>query len=117
MFDLLKLKVIDLSYNNLESIPPEVSLFTELTELYLNNNPIQNVPIEFALCTKLKVLELSSTFIKWLPRDMANLKSIYLIGLNNCPLAGNLAEIYTQGINSMMRYFQRKYDRSKYRVK
>lgn len=105
-----------MSYNNLESIPIEIKLLQELNTLYLNNNPIQAVPIEISECKKLRVLDLSDTNVKWLPREMAKLKFLSDINLKNCPLKGNLEHSYQMGINTLMNYFERKMDRSIYRV-
>ena len=113
---MTKLRILDLSFNNLEEIPKEIKNFQELTELYLNNNPIQSVPIELSQCWKLKVLDLSETLVKWLPREMARLKFLSNINLNKCPLKGNLSMTYEMGINNLMSYFQRKLDRSLLRV-
>jgi len=105
-----------LSYNNLEYIPPEIKVFKELKYLYLNNNPLQSVPIEISECKKLRCIDLGDTLVKWLPREMAKLTFLSDINLKNCPLQGNLASTYQMGINSLMSYFQRKLDRSIYRV-
>ena len=79
----------------------------------------------------LKVLKLNDTYIKYLPRDMANLKKLYLLDLTNCPLKGfkisnwlkidrlligQIKEIYEEGIVAIFKYLARKQDRSIYRV-
>lgn len=117
MFQLTKLKIIDLSYNNIEAIPPEIKVFQELIALYLNNNPLQTIPVEIAECKKLKTLDLSETLVTWLPREMAQLKFLSEVNLKNCPLKTNLSMSYDTGINNLMFYFERKYDRRKYKVK
>lgn len=117
MFQLTNLKIIDLSYNNIEAIPPEIKVFQDLVALYLNNNPLKTVPVEIAECKKLKTLDLSETLVFWLPREMAQLKFLAEVNLKNCPLKTNLSSSYDMGINNLMFYFERKYDRRKYKVK
>jgi len=116
MFQLTNLKIIDLSYNNIEAIPPEIKVFEGLVALYLNNNPLKTVPVEIAECKKLKTLDLSETLVCWLPREMAQLKFLSEVNLKNCPLKTNLSHSYDMGINTLMFYFERKHDRRKYKV-
>lgn len=116
MFQLTNLRTIDLSFNNLEAIPPEIKLFKDLVALYLNNNPLQTIPVEIAECKKLKTLDLSNTLVTWLPREMAELKFLSEVHLKNCPLKTNLSSSYSTGINELMGYFERKHDRRKYKV-
>jgi len=115
MFQLTNLKIIDLSYNNIEAIPPEIKVFEGLVALYLNNNPLKTVPVEIAECKKLKTLDLSETLVCWLPREMAQLKFLSEVNLKNCPLKTNLSHSYDMGINTLMFYFERKHDRRKYK--
>ena len=117
IFTLSNLKILDLSYNNLEEIPPEIQNLKSLSKLYLNNNPLQSVPIEISECRFLTLIDLSDTYVKWLPREMALLKLLAEIRLDRCPIASvKLQKSYQEGINSMAAYFQRKLDRSIYRV-
>ncbi len=116
MFQLTNLRIIDLGFNNIEAIPPEIKTFESLVALYLNNNPLKTVPVEIAQCKKLKTLDLSETLVSWLPREMAQLKFLQEVNLNNCPLKTNLSSSYDCGINNLMFYFERKYDRRQYKV-
>jgi len=115
MFQLTSLKIIDLSFNNIEAIPPEIKIFQDLVALYINNNPLSVVPVEIAECKKLKTLDLSTTLVKWLPREMAELKFLSEVNLKDCPLKTNLSNSYDMGINTLMFYFERKFDRRKYK--
>ena len=116
MFQLINLKVIDLSFNNIEAIPSEIKVFQELTALFMNNNPLRTIPVELAECKKLKMLDLSDTLVSWLPREMSDLRFMSEVNLKNCPLKMNLSSSYEMGINSLMYYFERKNDRRIYRV-
>jgi hypothetical protein len=60
----------------------------------MNDNPLQMCPIEIAECSKLKVINFSNSYIKYMPREMYNLKFIYLINLDNCDLQGKIKQAY-----------------------
>jgi len=47
---------------------------------------------------------------------MADLKKLFELDLNNCPISGKLLEAYSQDICTVFEYLQRKKDRSDYRV-
>ena len=116
VFKQTKLQILDLSFNNLESLSPDIGLFVNLKQLYLNNNPLQFIPIEIFKCKNLQTLKLSDTYIKFLPREMADLKKLFDLDLKNCPISGKLQEAYSSDICSVFEYLQRKKDRSDYRV-
>lgn len=40
MLELKKLKIIDISFNNIEEIPESIREYENLEALYLNNNPL-----------------------------------------------------------------------------
>eukprot|EP01016_Furgasonia_blochmanni_P045391 TRINITY_DN6390_c0_g1_i1.p1 TRINITY_DN6390_c0_g1~~TRINITY_DN6390_c0_g1_i1.p1 ORF type:complete len:265 (+),score=33.46 TRINITY_DN6390_c0_g1_i1:82-876(+) len=113
---LSNLVIIDLGFNGIEEVPKQIQQFKFLEKLFLNNNPIQYVPIEISECSKLKVLDLSYTHVKYLPRDLCKLrKTLYLINLKACPLAGKVSLAYDAGLLNLFDYLQRKADRKKYR--
>ena len=55
------LKKLDLSGNNLKTLPPEIGLLTNLKTLKLNNNPLESIPPEIANCTSLSSLVIKGT--------------------------------------------------------
>lgn len=61
---LLKLEKLDISMNNLASIPSEISNLKQLLELNLDNNSIVSLPNEIAQLQKLKTLSLRSNNIR-----------------------------------------------------
>lgn len=46
---------LDLSFNNIVKLSPDIALLQNLQQLWLNDNPMREVPIEIAKCQKLKV--------------------------------------------------------------
>jgi Leucine-rich repeat (LRR) protein len=59
----LSLEKLDLSSNNLASIPSEIGNLKALTELILDNNVLVSLPIEMGGLIKLKVLSLRNNHI------------------------------------------------------
>lgn len=86
-----------------------------MQHLYLNNNPLQFVPIEITDCRKLSVLDLSHTYVKTLPIEMALLKQLYDLNLKGCELKPALENVYKQGIVHVLKFYEDKMEREKYR--
>lgn len=73
---LLNLRSLDLSDNNLKSIPSEISALKQLESINLEGNSIENYPDVLSELTSLKKLDLSHTNIKNLPESFGNLTSL-----------------------------------------
>jgi len=67
---------LNLSYQNLTSIPEYIFKMKNLEILKLDNNLISTVPSAIANLSHLKVLILSSNKIQELPRELAEMKSL-----------------------------------------
>ena len=52
---MLNLTRLDLSYNNIVKLSPEIGQLKNLQQLWLNDNPLREIPIEVQNCQKLKV--------------------------------------------------------------
>ena len=46
---------LDLSYNNIVKLSPQIGSLVNLQQLWINDNPLREVPLEIANCQKLKV--------------------------------------------------------------
>ena len=55
MFKLTNLIRLDLSYNNIVKLSPQIENLNNLQQLWLNDNPLRELPLEIANCHKLKV--------------------------------------------------------------
>ncbi|KAL7539930.1 hypothetical protein ACHAXR_009710, partial [Thalassiosira sp. AJA248-18] len=60
----LPIEKLDLSYNNLAAIPPEICNLSVLTELNLDNNVLVSLPEEMGQLKKLKALSLKNNYIQ-----------------------------------------------------
>lgn len=77
-----KSKILDLSHQNLISIPQEVLKAKSIQVLLLNNNKISVIPPE--LCKmNLRVLDLSNNKIKHLPDVLCNMKTLERLDVSN----------------------------------
>ena len=84
IFELQKLKILDISSNDFETLSNDFIKFKNLEELYLNNEKNLNVPQTLNLLSKLpklKALHLEGDNLRKLPENIVklkNLKSLYL---------------------------------------
>ena len=52
---MLNLTRLDLSYNNIVKLSPEIGKLKNLQQLWLNDNPMREIPTEVQNCQKLRV--------------------------------------------------------------
>jgi hypothetical protein len=72
---------LDLSMQNLKSIPPELCLMTNLKELMLRDNELVSLPVELSRLTKLTSLRMSCNKLESIPSELCslpNLRELYL---------------------------------------
>ena len=55
VFKLTNLVRLDLSFNNIVKLSPQIQQLQNLQQLWLNDNPLREVPLELSYCQKLKV--------------------------------------------------------------
>ena len=70
---------LNLSRNNLKSIPPEIGLLVNLKELYLDSNSIDRLPQSFDTCHSLQILDVSYNNLKCVPVELLRLKKLRTI--------------------------------------
>ncbi|KAH8107641.1 hypothetical protein BXZ70DRAFT_911846 [Cristinia sonorae] len=106
---LKELKVLNLSFNDIQEIPPTFfRSHTRLEELYLSGNKLSSLPSEdLQLLTNLKVLFLNGNKLVTLPREMGSLKSLSVldVGSNNLKYnINNLDYDWNWNFNPNLRY-------------
>ena len=103
--DLKKLEKIYIradveTVQNLTSLPKEIGLCTNLTDLYLARNKLTSIPKEIGLCKKLKYLGLSWNNLTSLPKEIEDLRELRILELYNNPkLKGISSELRKRGLN------------------
>ncbi|MDY6939633.1 MAG: COR domain-containing protein [Cyanobacteriota bacterium] len=76
-----RVKSLNLSFNQLRQLPPEIGQLTNLQSLYLNSNRLSQLPPEIGQLTNLQSLYLNGNRLSQLPPEigqLTNLQSLYL---------------------------------------
>jgi Leucine-rich repeat (LRR) protein len=73
---LKNIRIFDLSYNELQELPPEFVNLPELEKLYLSHNKIKTLPGEVACLKNITILDLSYNELQKLPPVFVNLPKL-----------------------------------------
>jgi len=76
------LHLVDLSRNSLTCIPPQLSLLTSLTRLFLEYNQIQTLPSQLSELAKLAYLDLQRNQLSSLPSGYSALTNLTFLSLS-----------------------------------
>ncbi|KAM0063457.1 putative P-loop containing nucleoside triphosphate hydrolase, leucine-rich repeat domain superfamily [Helianthus debilis subsp. tardiflorus] len=99
-YNLVSLRVLNLSETRITSLPRSILCLCELRSLFLRNCSIQKLPSLKSLC-KLLVLDLSSTHIKALPKGFGSLRSLRELNLSCTPFLNKIAAGSISGLSSL----------------
>ena len=97
---------VDLSYNGIKSLPPEIGNLTNLRTLNLRNNELTSLPTEIGLLENLVYLNLCQNQLSALPAQIVNLKNLMELDMVGNPLKMPPIEIVNQGIEAIRNYFE-----------
>lgn len=83
---------LQLAYNNLAgSMPPEIGIFSELKQLFLEGNQLRgSVPPEIGNLKELQVLRLGTNEFNSLPAELSNLRNLFELDLSRNQFSGNI---------------------------
>ncbi|XP_054832036.1 leucine-rich repeat-containing protein 59 isoform X2 [Eublepharis macularius] len=90
---LPKATVLDLSCNNLTSLPSDFCSLTHLVKLDLSKNQLQQLPLDFGRLVNLQHLDLLNNRLSILPVSFAQLKNLKWLDLKDNPLDPTLAKV------------------------
>ena len=79
---LVNLQVLNLSNNNLTSIPPELGQLVNLQELDLSYNQLTSIPTEIGQLTNLQVLSLYRNKLTYIPPEIGQLVNLQVLNLS-----------------------------------
>ncbi|WP_417909733.1 COR domain-containing protein [Candidatus Electronema sp. PJ] len=96
---------LDLSGNQLRSLPPEIGHLTELTEINLWGNKLTTLPPEIYQLMNLTELDLSRNQFSNLPPEICQLTKLTWLYLSDNPLTSPPLEIAKKGIEAIRKYF------------
>jgi hypothetical protein len=89
---------LDLSMQNLKSIPPELCLMADLKELVLRDNELVSLPVELGRLTNLTSLKMSCNKLESIPSELCSLpklRELYLHKNNLRSLPVELGQLTT----------------------
>lgn len=89
----LKEPSLNLRYQELSIIPPEIQRFTHLSSLHLHRNNLVNIPQEFFQLTNLYSLSLDYNQITILPKDIGKLVKLEIFNIRHNQLSFIPSEI------------------------
>jgi Leucine-rich repeat (LRR) protein len=79
--------VLDLTGKNIKALPPTISGFKNLSEIYLTANQLESLPKEIGSFTKLRVLYAPGNKIKSIPTEIQLLTQLETLNLTNNQLS------------------------------
>jgi len=129
MGQLFALRMLDLDYNQLSTLPPVIGRLTTLQklslhgnqlsalpavigrlaalrELSLDNNQLSTLPAEIGQLSALEVLHLDNNRLSTLPAEMGQLSALRSLRLDHNPLQSPLPDIIKQGISALLAYLR-----------
>jgi hypothetical protein len=96
---------LDLGYEGLTELPPELFKLTNLTWLNLYNNQLAALPLELFQLEQLTTLNFSNNDLTSLPPEIVRLTNLRELLLRGNPLVSPPIEIAEEGIEAIREYF------------
>lgn len=81
------LRRLDLSFNDISSLPPEISALSNLRELWLQSNPLTHLPTELYRIKPLEVIDIRNTRVADIPPEYSKLDSLFELDYRGTPAA------------------------------
>jgi GTPase SAR1 family protein len=105
LFELKNLTLLDLTGNPLCSLPSEIVRLINLQQLWLINTQLCYLPPEIVQLANLQFLELRGNLLSSLPPEIAQLPKLKELYLYSNPLVSPPYELAVQGIEAIREYF------------
>nr|XP_014354470.1 PREDICTED: leucine-rich repeat-containing protein 1-like [Latimeria chalumnae] len=85
-FQLVKLRKLGLSDNEIQRLPLEIANFMQLVELDVSRNDIPEIPESISFCKELQVADFSGNPLTRLPESFPELRNLRCLSLNDISL-------------------------------
>ena len=89
--------VLNLSDNNIPSLPSEIGKLVNLQEFYIARSHLRSLPGEIRLFTKLRILDLHDNNLSGIPAEIGQLPAIEKIDLSDNRITDLPNELFTLG--------------------
>jgi hypothetical protein len=96
LMSLTSLTKLNMSYNDLDSVPPEIQNLKFLKVLNLNSNNLSSLPPELGNLTALRTLNLQGNNLEVLPNSLGNLTALRTLNLQ-----GNNLEVLPNSLGNL----------------
>ncbi|XP_012874517.1 PREDICTED: leucine-rich repeat-containing protein 1 [Dipodomys ordii] len=96
-FQLVKLRKLGLSDNEIQRLPPEIANFMQLVELDVSRNDIPEIPESISFCKALQVADFSGNPLTRLPESFPELQNLTCLSVNDISLQSlpeNIGNLY-----------------------
>ena len=97
-----KIRRLDLSYNNIRSIPESICKMTSLKELWLQGNPITSFPRGMGTLSHLEVIDVRNTKIAKFPPEMSTIPKLLHVDWRGTPAADSYGTRYDVHANDLI---------------
>lgn len=81
--ELVVMRELILSFNKIHTIPPEIGKARRLKKVFLNSNRLKRIPVEFGQLDSLEELFLNENVLEEVPVALARLFSLRILKLSN----------------------------------
>ena len=99
------IKILNISNNEIKSIPSEIKQLKKITKLDISNNNISELPDEICELSELRELNLSGNKISILPKGFNKLKKLTKLTIAGNPIGEPPIEIRNQGLSAVLNYY------------
>jgi small GTP-binding protein len=97
---------LNLSGNQLKTLPAEIGELKNLTTLDLSGNQLERLPAEIGELKNLTTLDLSGNQLERLPAEIGELKNLTTLDLSENPLESPPLDIASKGMEAIRSYFK-----------
>ena len=98
LYQCQNLKELNLNFNNIEYLPPDIVRLQNLTSINLNNNKLVTIPSTIGSLSKLEYLSLIYNRLQFLPEEIMFLHNLKILHLEGNPIP----EVEIARIDSML---------------
>lgn len=88
---LTELKILNLSFNDLDEIPTGGLVNPYLTELYLSGNQLSSLPDDIEKLSNLRILHVNGNKLQTLPAELSKIRKLIVLDVGSNALKYNIA--------------------------